>query len=172
VLALYWFTQLLGEPGGLIGAHPGVEFSAGDGKSRTTVGEADVLLLFADGRLAPVEVKRAAAGVDAKALELMDRLAAALEAPYDVVAVSQPARDCPDLPASIPQPTDRPRLVITDDQILNRRPFWAAGSNPFAWDPRTEAVDIERDSSFAAELEAFDPDQPWDLVRDTLLGES
>jgi len=172
VLALHWFTQLLGEPGGLIGAHPGFEFSAGDGKSRTTVGEADVLLLFADGRLAPVEVKRAAAGVDAKALELMDRLAAALEAPYDVVAVSQPARDCPDLPASIPQPTDRPRLVITDDQILNRRPFWAAGSNPFAWDPRTEAVDIERDSSFAAELEAFDPDQPWDLVRDTLLGES
>jgi hypothetical protein len=128
-------------------------------------------LLFADGRLVPVEVKRAAAGVDAKTLELMDRLAAALEAPYDVVAVSQPARDCPDLPASIPQPTDRPRLVITDDQILNRRPFWAVGSNPFAWEPRTEAEDLERDSNFAAELEAFDPDHPWDLVRDTLLGE-
>jgi len=171
VLALHWFTQLLGEPGGLIGTHPGVEFSAGDGQSGTTVGEADVLLLFADGRLVPIEVKRAAVGVDAKTLELMDRLAAALESPYDVVAVSQPARDCPDLPASIPQPTDRPRLVITDDQILNRRPFWAVGSNPFVWDPRTEADDLERDSSFAAELAAFDPDQPWDLVRDTLLGE-
>jgi len=156
---------------GLIGSHPGVEFTVGDGKDRATVGEADVLLLFADGRLVPVEVKRTAAGVDARTLELIDRLAAALEAPYDVVAVSQPARECPNLSASIQQPTGRPRLVITDDQILNRRPFWAVGSDPFAWDPHSEAHDLERDSSFAAELEAFDPDQPWDLVRDTLLGE-
>ena len=63
--------------------------------------------MFTDGRLVPVEVKRTAVGVDARALELMDRLAAALDAPYDVVAVSQPARDCPDLPASIGQQAGR-----------------------------------------------------------------
>jgi hypothetical protein len=172
VLALYWFVKLFGEAGGLIGTHPGVDFTIGEGKDRATVGEADVLLLFADGRLVPVEVKRTAAGVDARSLELLDRLAAALEAPYDFVVVSQPARDCPDLPASIPQQADRPRLVISNDQILNRRPFWSISSNPFAWDPRSEADDLERDTGFLADLEAFEPDQPWDLVRDTLLEDS
>jgi hypothetical protein len=171
VLALHWLTELFGERGGLIGSHPGVDLSTGEGKDQARIGEADVLLLFADGRLVPVEVKRTAAGVDARALGLMDRLAAALEAPYDVVAVSQPARDCPDLPASIYQPAGRPRLLISDDQILDRRPFWSVGSDPFAWVPRTEADDLKRATTFTAELEAFDPDQPWDLVRDTLLGE-
>ena len=119
----------------------------------------------------PVEVKRTAAGVDRRTLELMDRLAAALKAPFDVVAVSQPARDCPDLPESVPQPADRLRLVISDDQVLNRMPLWSVGSNPFAWDPRSEADDGERDSDFVKGLEAFEPDQQWDLVRETLLEE-
>lgn len=105
VLTLHWFTRLFGEAGGLVGSHPGVDFYPGDSKDK--VGEADVLLMFTDGRLVPVEVKRTAVGVDARALELMDRLAAALHAPYDVVAVSQPARDCPGLPASIGQQAGR-----------------------------------------------------------------
>ncbi|MGO9276928.1 MAG: hypothetical protein ACLP3Q_05250, partial [Streptosporangiaceae bacterium] len=171
VLALHWFTKLFGRPGGLVGAHPGVNFSSGHGKNLTTVGEADVLLLFADGRLVPVEVKRTAAGVDSRTLHLMDQLATALEAPVDVVAVCQPARDCPDLPDSVPQPAGRLRLVISDDQVLDRMPLWSVGSNPFGWDPCGEADDGERDLAFIRDLEAFEPDQPWDLVRDTLLGE-
>ena len=87
------------------------------------------------------------------------------------MAVSQPARDCPDLPDSIPQPAGRPRLVVSDDQVLNQRPLWSVGSNPFAWDPRSEADDDERDSGFIRDLEAFEPDQQWDPVRDTLLDE-
>jgi hypothetical protein len=171
VLVLHWFTKLFGPRSGLVGAHPGVNFGSRAGKNRTTVGEADILLLFADGRLVPVEVKRTAAGVDCRTLELMDRLATALKAPFDVVAVSQPARDCPDLPDSIPQPAGRPRLVVSDDQVLNQRPLWSVGSNPFAWDPRSEADDDERDSGFIRDLEAFEPDQQWDPVRDTLLDE-
>jgi hypothetical protein len=89
MLALHWLTQLLGDRGGLIGSHPGVEFIKG--RRQATLGEADVLLLFTDGSLVPVEVKRTAVGVDAKALKSMDRLASALDAPYDVVAVTQPA---------------------------------------------------------------------------------
>jgi hypothetical protein len=155
----------------LVGSHPGVDFYLGEGRHRTTVGEADVLLLFADGRLVPVEVKRTAAGVDAGALALMDRLATPLEAPFDVVAVSQPARDCPDLPDRVPQPTDRPRLIISDDQVLDRMPLWSLGSDPFRWDPRSAADDNERDLKFIKDLESFEPDQRWDPVSDTLLGE-
>jgi hypothetical protein len=166
-----WFTRLLGDQGGLVGSHPGVDFHVGEGKDQRRVGEADVLLLFADGRMVPVEVKRTAAGFDDRALELMDRLATALEAPYDVMAVTQPARECPDLAASLRQPAGRLRLLISDDQTLDRTPFWAVSSNPFAWAPRTEEDDRARDAIVKSELEARDPDQHWDLVRDTLLGE-
>ena len=169
VLALHWFTQLLGKGRGLIGSHPGVEFISGDGKDQATVGEADVLLLLADGSTVPVEVKRTASGVDARTLELMDRLASALRAPYDGVVVSQPARECPDLPASLGHPGGQPRLLLSDDQILDRPPSRAIGSDPFAWAPRSEADDLDRGARFTAELEESDPDQPWDLVRDTLL---
>lgn len=168
VLALHWLTQLLGDQGGLIGCHPGVEFIK-EGASQVTLGEADVLLLFTDGSLVPVEVKRTAAGVDARALESMDRLASALNAPYDIVAVSQPARDCADLPASVSQPPGRPRLVVSDDQVLDRNPLWVVGADPFAWSPRTEASDAERGAAFTAALKESDPDEPWDLVRYTLL---
>ena len=167
VLTLHWFTRLFARS--LIGSHPGVDFYPGD--SKNTIGEADVLLMFTDGSLVPVEVKRTAAGADAQALQLLDQLAVALRAPYDVVAVSQPARDCPTMPASISQPTGRPRLLISEDQILDRAPFPAADTDPFAWNPRAEQEDHARDAAFAAGLDTADPEQPWDLVRHTLLGE-
>jgi hypothetical protein len=172
VLTLYWFTKLFGPRGGIVGAHPGVNFASGDRKNRAVIGEADVLLLFDDGRLVPVEVKRTAAGVDPRTLELMDRLATALDAPFDVVAVSQPARDCPDLPGSVAQPVDRPRLVISEDQILDRQPLWVLASNPFGGSPCAESDDEERESAFIKELETSEPDKRWDHVRDTLLEES
>jgi hypothetical protein len=61
--------------------------------------------------------------------------------------------------------------LLSYDQILDRKPFWALSSNPFAWIPRSGADDVYRAAKFTAELEASDPDQPWDLVRGTLLGE-
>jgi hypothetical protein len=171
VFVLHWFTKLLDLRGGLVGAHPGVNFDSGEGENRRRIGEADVLLLFVDGRLVPIEVKRTAAGVDESALEKMDRLAVALQAPFDVVAMSQPARDYPALPDAVRQPVDHLRLVISDDQVLDRLPLWSAGSNPFRWDPRGEADDGERDQVFIRDLEAIEPDEPWDLIRDTLLNE-
>lgn len=78
---------------------------------------------------------------------------------------------CPTMPASISQPTDRPRLLISEDQILDRAPFWTADTDPFAWNPRAEQEDREREAGFAAGLDTADPEQPWDVVRHTLLGE-
>jgi hypothetical protein len=172
VFALHWFKQLFGDRSTLIGAYPGVDIDRREGKRTNRIGEADVLLLFSDGSLVPVEVKRAAAGFGAGAIRKMDRVAEALNAPYDVMAVSQPARECPALPAAIVQRDGRPRYLITDDQLLDRAPRWPLGTDPFAWNPRTENDDLDRAKAFKAQMEAFDPDQPWDLVRDTLLAES
>jgi hypothetical protein len=171
LLALHWFKRLFGDRSPLIGAYPGVDIDRRLGKRTTRIGEADVLLLFGDGSLVPVEVKRTAAGFGTKAIKKMDRIADALNAPYDVVAVSQPARECLGLPATIEQGESRPRRLITEDQLLDRAPRWPLGTDPFGWNPRSEKDDLDRSKAFKAQLEDFDPDQPWDLVRDTLLAD-
>lgn len=122
LLALHWLTKVFGRRGGFVGAHPGVTFTNRAAEEETTIGEADVLLLFTDGTLVPVEVKRTAAGVDDRTFDLMDGLSNALQAPFDILAVSQPARRCPGLADSVPQPSGRPRLVVSDDQILDPSP--------------------------------------------------
>lgn len=167
VLALHWFA-LLFDGGGLVGAHPGVTFTDPADKGRT-VGEADVLLLFADGSLVPVEVKRRFAGADDRAAELMDTLADALDAPWDALAVTEPSRDVSKLAAAERRLPARPRVILTDDQLHLEHVFWAMGGNPFAWDPRTAEQDREQELSFSKWLSANDPDVPWDRVADTLL---
>jgi len=167
VLTLYWLVQLLGR-GGLVGAHPGVTFTdqADSGK---TIGEADVLLLFADGSLVPVEVKRRVAGVDDRTAQLMDTLADALSAPWDALAVTEPAREIPSLADAERSLPDRPRVILTDDQLHEEHVLWVIGRNPFGWKPRTAEQDTEREAAFVKWLATNDPDVPWDHVRDTLL---
>jgi len=167
VLALHWFAQLF-DRGGLVGAHPGVTFTDASDKGRT-VGEADVLLLFADGSLVPVEVKRRLAGADERTVRLMDTLADALEAPWDALVVTEPARDIASLVDIERRLPDRPRVLLTDDQLHAKRVFWELGANPFKWEPHTSEQDIERERSYSEWLSANDPDVPWDRVWDTLL---
>lgn len=168
VLTLYWFVQLF-DRAGLVGAHPGVTFTdpADSGK---TIGEADVLLLFADGSLVPVEVKRRVAGVDDRTTRLMDTLADALDAPWDALTVTEPAREIPSLTDAGRTLTDRPRVILTDDQLYEEHVRWAIGRNPFGWEPRTTEQDTERETAFVTWLATSDPDVPWDHVRDALLG--
>lgn len=165
ILALRWFHELY-RPGTLVGAHPGVTFT--DPSTGKDIGEADVLLLFPNGDLVPVEVKRRVAGI-AGAAAKMDTLADALASPFDVLAVTQPARDCQamtDLGRRMPE---RPRLLLTDDQLLAQDVIWALGSDPFAWEPLPADKAAERERDFSRWLADNDPDVPWDRTRDTLL---
>jgi hypothetical protein len=166
VLALRWFVELFGKRT-LVGAHPGVEFV--DPDTRRVVGEADVLLLFADGTLVPVEVKRRSAGVDDKAQQSMDTVADLLGAPWDVLVVTEPARDCEAIRVAERRYPDRPRLLLTTDQLFDDHVFWALGGDPFGWNPRTRDEDTARDAAFAERLKDRDPDQPWDYVSEGLL---
>jgi hypothetical protein len=166
VLALSWFVQLFHDDR-LVGAHPGVTFRNGD--DGRVIGEADVLLLFPDGALVPVEVKRRASGADARNEQSMDNLADAVSAPWDALVVTQPARDCgtvADMGRRLPQ---RPRVLLTDDQLHEEHVFWALGVDPFAWAPRTEEEDAKREAKFHAWLAHNDPEVPWYNLRDTLL---
>ncbi|MGI8425435.1 MAG: hypothetical protein ACR2FO_01645, partial [Actinomycetota bacterium] len=170
VLALHWFTQLF-DRAGLVAAHPGVTFGDADDKGKT-VGEADVVLLFASGNLVPIEVKRRLAGADDRTEELMDALADALDAPWDALVVTEPAREIPSLAAMERRLPDRPRVLLTDDQLHADHIFWAMGNNPFKWDPHTAEQDRHRERGYSEWLSANDPDVPWDRVADTLLDRS
>ncbi|HSH59099.1 MAG TPA: hypothetical protein VK988_05550 [Acidimicrobiales bacterium] len=167
VLALHWFSQMFARAG-LVGAYPGVTLTDPADKGKT-VGEADVLLLFVDGRLVPVEVKRRLAGADDRTVQLMDALAGSLDARWDALVVTEPARDVPSLSAMERRLPDRPRVVLTADQLHAEHIFWAMGDNPFKWDPRTMEQDLERERRFSDSLSTNDPDVPWDRVAETLL---
>lgn len=170
VLALHWLVAVFGKRG-LVGAHPGVDFEQVVNGVEKRVGEADVLLLFADGTLVPVEVKRTGAGFDPQTVGMLDKLSDALNAPFDVAAMSQPARDCPDLPDRVPEPPHRRRFHLTDDQTYDPDPMWGLGANPFEWQPRTPEQDEERAKKFVDYLIQRDPDERWDQVQYTLLAD-
>lgn len=167
VLALHWFVSLFSTRG-LVGAHPGAAFVDPSDPGKT-IGEADVALLFTNGTIVPVEVKRTIAGVDVPTIKKMDLLADALDAPWDGLVVSQPARDALSLASKIRVAPDRPRFVVTDDQVHEQRVFWALGGNPFGWDPMTEEALGERRRAFGKGLAEHDPDASWDPVNEYLL---
>ncbi|MFI7052287.1 hypothetical protein ACIBLB_09530 [Streptosporangium canum] len=166
LLALRWLTRLFDEHG-LVGAHPGVNFI--DPTSGKTVGEADVLLLFDNGALVPVEVKRRVGGVEGRTEKLLDALADALDAPYDFLVVTQPARDCESLKAFSRRLPHRPRLLLTDDQLHEKFAIWSVGQDPFAWSPRTPEQDAVRELEFTRWLAENDLDAVHDRVSDYLL---
>lgn len=164
LFALRWLDQLF-ERHGLVGAHPGVNFFDTD----KNIGEADVVLLFADGSLVPVEVKRRIAGVDQRMAESLDALSDALRAPYDIVAVTQPASDCPELQQFARALPDRPRLLLTDDQLHAEHVMFMLNSDPFAWEPQDEEVRKARQDRFLELLARDQLTAPLDRVSEQLL---
>ncbi|WP_158632363.1 hypothetical protein [Micromonospora sp. Llam0] len=165
LLALRWLVSLF-ERHALVGAHPGVNFfDAGN----NNIGEADVVLLFADGSLVPVEVKRRAAGADQKMAESLDDLSEKLQSPYDIVAVTQPARDCPELVQFARALPDRPRLLLTDDQLHAEQVILMHNTDPFAWSPQDEVVQMTRQNRFVDLLSRDELTMPMDRVGEELL---
>jgi len=166
LLVLRWFAELF-DYTGLVGAHPGVTFT--DPTTGKDVGEADVILLFPNGDLVPVEVKRRIAGVDPRTLSLMDTLTEALEAPWDALAVTQPARDCPELTPHRRDMPARCRFLLTDDQLHDDDVFWSMGTDPFAWAPRTAEEDRERQRKFVRTIRESSMEIPRDFTTQLLL---
>jgi hypothetical protein len=169
LFALRWFALLFDDSRGLVGAHPGVTFRRAEDASHSTIGEADVLLLFRDGLLVPIEVKLRADGVTDAAAATLDSLSDALAAPFDAFAVSAPARDCSGIERFARIDAPRNRVILTNDQMLDVQVFWALGANPFAFEPRPQGEDDERDRKFTTRLSDDGPDERFDPVRWSLL---
>jgi hypothetical protein len=135
----------------LYGAYPGVDFRSPDGE---TVGQADVLLVLADGALVPGECKRTSAGLNDVELEKLDRLADALGSPWTFVSTLSPSRDCDATwkQAGEGDGRTRPRLVLTGDQFFEDSVVPALGEDAFAWREQTSNDDATRDDAWKAQL--------------------
>lgn len=147
VLAMRWLVELF-ERHGLVGAHPGVEFV----KDGVVVAEVDVVLLFRDGALAPVEVKRRARAFDEDAVLQLERASAILDASFDVMCVLESADRCVELAPFKRFAPDRPRFLLTSDQLAALHVFWALGANPFEGQMADEETPAKRREAWLAGL--------------------
>jgi hypothetical protein len=149
-LTLRWWCELFADPFNkgsyLYGAHPGVEFKTPNGE---IVGEADVLLVLADGALVPGECKRTSAGLNDVELGKLDGLADALGSPWTFVATLSTSRDCHAtwrLAAEADAGT-RPRL--SDGRpALRSLVVPVLGEDAFAWREQTPNDDAKRDEAW------------------------
>lgn len=169
LIVLRWLMELFRDSD-VVGAHPGVTFI--DPVTGRDIGEADVLLLFANGDLVPVEVKRRVAGADVRTIALMDTLADALNAPWDVLAVTQPARDCVEASGLTRSMPERPRLLLTNDQLHEDFVMWGMGANPFSTEPEDEERERAREEQFVQALVRGQLERPRDFVSSALLDPS
>lgn len=163
VLALYWLTEAFADRG-LVGAHPGVEFH----RDKRVAAEADVVLLFDDGGLVPVEVKRRATGFDKSAIDRLDAVSGELHAPFDVMCTTEPKDKCAALIPFTRELPSTPRFLLTMDQLAARHVAWTIGSNPFEEnlfedsDGDVEETKHRRREQWLAEIDAIGsyPDDP------------
>jgi hypothetical protein len=128
VLALRWLVQLF-QDYGLVGAHPGVEFV----KDGRVVAELDVVLLFRDGSLVPVEVKRRAAGFSQEQADAADAFNKQIDARFDVVCIPERIEPTDDIHKFGRLAPLVPRFILSLDQLQQTHVIWGAGRNPFTY---------------------------------------
>lgn len=162
-LIMRWLISVFqSRPGHLVGAHPGVNFYRGDQQ----IGEADIVLLFADGTVVPAEVKRSGRQLSAGEVTKLREIAEALHSPAIILGAGDLHTDCP---TAITHDTgDGSCRVITADYWLNPQPRPTFGWRDLPhWDAQPHEVpDVcEQEKIYAkmlrsAEQRAFGADDP------------
>lgn len=159
VLVMRYLVDLDPREDWLVGAHPGVDIYD---SANIQIGEADVLLLFADATTLPVEVKRHASAFKSGDITRLERIADELSAVGTVLGCGDDHAAAGDQIESLAQDEPRPRRLVTADQWLapHARPvidrpvgdesYWRAGDNEGS---PSDAFDRR----FASDLIAFDP---------------
>jgi hypothetical protein len=159
LLIMRYLVDLTSREDWLVGAHPGVDiYDSTDAR----VGEADVLLLFADATTLLVEVKRHASAFQTGDITRLERIADKLSAVGTVLGCGDDHAAATDRIESLAQDEPRPRRLVTADQWLapHARPtidravgdesHWRGGD-----DEGSPADAFDR--RFISDLIAFDP---------------
>ncbi|WP_370026324.1 hypothetical protein [Planotetraspora sp. GP83] len=136
VLALRFLTELFrssfAEVGPIFGGYPGVNFR--EPGSATVIGEADVLLVLADGGIAIGECKTRAAGLVEEELAKLAALADRLDASWTFVATLDPSSACDSNWRINPNGDKRPHFALTAEHLYDAQPVAILGGrNPLEW---------------------------------------
>lgn len=149
LLCASWWAALMGD--GLYGIHPGVEFLDGDEVS----GEADVVLLLPNGRIALGEVKSRGAGLTAREVERFETLADRVDALWTFYATPQYAAQCPEIWQQLRRDLpERRAFALTGEHLLELS--WNVhslmGVDATAWTPSSEDDQRARSEFFRARI--------------------
>lgn len=153
VLSMYWWCELWssgpGSRAGVFGGYPGVDLV--DPESQQRVGEADVVLVLADGSLAVGECKRHGAGLNEAERDRLDGLAARLDARFSFVATTSWAADCPEIwkESIAPPPSDPPRYALTGEHLFELFP---ESTSLLAWPEETDRDHTKHHAKFVEQL--------------------
>ncbi len=153
LLAMRWFFGFFHraiQPSELFGMYPGVEFR--ELGQAQVLGEADVLLVMANGSLVPGECKRSGSGMNQIELNKLESLCERIRAPWSFIATGDRAAHCPDLwrdamrnlPAS-------PRFSMTGERLYERAP--GVGQDQLGWKELTDQEWDTHDKTFAESIE-------------------
>lgn len=117
-LIMRWIVSTLGSRRDyLVGAHPGVEFR----KDGQLLGEADIVVLLADGTMIPTEVKRHGKALVAEEVTKLRAIARALGSPAVLLGAGDRRSDCP--PQTLALDTDDGTCrIITQEYWLEPSP--------------------------------------------------
>lgn len=149
VLCGSWWRALFRDH--FYGIHLGAEFLDGS----RVLGEADVVLLLADGRVALGECKRRAVGLTQGDIERIENLADRLDAAWTFYATPQWASECTpiwqELRRDLP---DRRRFALTGEQLLRRSMSVTSllGVDETAFEPWSPAAIDEHAAAFKDDL--------------------
>jgi hypothetical protein len=150
VLAASWWVAYM--PNGLYGVHPGLEFLDHNDQ---VIGEADVVLLLTNGRIALGEVKRRGAGLNETEVDRLERLADRLDAAWTFYGTPQYAADCPEIWQTVRRDLpDRRRVALAGEQLLtpSRHVLAVMGADATAWDPLDAKARKAREEFFEQHL--------------------
>jgi hypothetical protein len=116
-LIMRWLiAALANRPGFVVGVHPGVEFYRG----KQQIGEADIVLLLADGTIIPAEVKRHGRQLTESEVGKIRSIADVLQSPTVLLGAGDSSIDCPQALAY--DCDDGTARVITSDYWLTPIP--------------------------------------------------
>ena len=150
---------------GLVGVHPGVDIDQ-DGRR---IGEADVVLLLANGDIVPVEFKETPAGLREEQLDRFATLERVLKAPWSVIALRTASRDIPEDVVATTRRGVTPRMVLSMDHLLGGSRPLALGEDPFEWRVVDEHEAQGRDDRFVQSVGKWNEASAPDPIRDWLI---
>ncbi|OEJ21681.1 hypothetical protein AS594_39960 [Streptomyces agglomeratus] len=148
-LIMRWLVAVLGDRRNyLVGAHPGVEFR----RAGQLIGEADILVLLADGSMIPVEVKRHGAALTTEEVRKLRIIADALGSPTIMLGAGDSRSNCPADTLALDTDDGQCR-IITQEYWLNPTPHatfgWADLPHPA---PATVPDVTAHEDNFANQL--------------------